>query len=82
MGLFALSADAYLELLPRYARASATGRATGERNFLPFIPWLEAAEQQVITFPSVDETEAVGVNTPAELALVERYLAAQDRLRG
>ena len=31
-----------------------------------------------MTFPSVDEEEAIGVNTPEELAIVERYLAARD----
>ncbi len=78
MGLFALSPFVYAELLPRYARQAATGGGTGERNFLPFIPWLAAAGHEVVTFPSVDGTEAVGVNTPAELDLVERYLARRE----
>jgi bifunctional UDP-N-acetylglucosamine pyrophosphorylase / glucosamine-1-phosphate N-acetyltransferase len=77
MGLFALSSAAYLELLPDYAKEVAPGRLTGERNFLPFIPWV-AARHEVVTFPSTDEHEAVGVNTPEELALVERYLAARE----
>lgn len=77
MGLFALSSRAYLELLPQYARDVAIGHVTGERNFLPFIPWV-AAQHEVITFASIDEIEAVGVNTPEELALVERYLAGRD----
>jgi len=81
MGLFALSPFAYAELLPRYAGQAAVGGATGERNFLPFVPWLTGAGHQVITFPSVDDTEAVGVNTAAELELVERYLARRDRPR-
>jgi bifunctional N-acetylglucosamine-1-phosphate-uridyltransferase/glucosamine-1-phosphate-acetyltransferase GlmU-like protein len=77
MGLFALSATAYQELLPRYARDVALGHLTGERNFLPFIPWL-ADEHEVVTFPAVDEVEAIGVNTPEELTIVERYLAGRD----
>jgi bifunctional UDP-N-acetylglucosamine pyrophosphorylase/glucosamine-1-phosphate N-acetyltransferase len=77
MGLFALSRAAYLELLPKYEKEVAIGHATGERNFLPFIPWL-AARHEVVTFPSVHEQEAVGVNTLEELSLVERYLAARD----
>jgi bifunctional UDP-N-acetylglucosamine pyrophosphorylase / glucosamine-1-phosphate N-acetyltransferase len=77
MGLFGLSATTYLQLLPQYAKEAAIGQVTGERNFLPFIPWL-AAQHDVVTFPSVDEVEAVGVNTPAELALVERYLAGRE----
>jgi bifunctional UDP-N-acetylglucosamine pyrophosphorylase/glucosamine-1-phosphate N-acetyltransferase len=74
-GLFALSAAAYLEELPRYAAApDASGRVTGERNFLPFLPWIERAGG-VTTFPCVDDEETVGVNTPADVAAIEAYLA-------
>ena len=73
MGLFALSAEACFELLPDYADEVVTGNATGERNFLPFIPWV-ARERQVITFPSEHPEEAIGVNTPEELRAVEAYL--------
>jgi bifunctional UDP-N-acetylglucosamine pyrophosphorylase/glucosamine-1-phosphate N-acetyltransferase len=78
IGLFALSRFAYADLLPHYAAEAAIGVGTGERNFLPFIPWLASAGHQVVTFPAVDDIEAVGVNTPAELELVERYLARRD----
>ena len=74
MGLFDLSRDAFLEALPRFAESAGAGGATGERNFLPFIPWA-AARSEVVTFPCVDATEAVGVNTPEDLARVGRYLA-------
>jgi bifunctional N-acetylglucosamine-1-phosphate-uridyltransferase/glucosamine-1-phosphate-acetyltransferase GlmU-like protein len=73
MGVFAMSPSAYRELLPAYAREVEIGQATGERNFLPFIPWV-AARASVSTFPSEDPMEAVGINTPEELHLVERYL--------
>jgi len=76
MGLFALTRGAYLDDLPVYASAPGMGRVTGERNFLPFIPWL-AARRPVMTFPAVDAMEAVGVNTPDDLIRVERYLAAR-----
>lgn len=76
MGLFGLSRDAFLNALPEFAASAAPGRATGERNFLPCIPWL-AARREVLTFPCVDAMEAIGVNTPEELQLVERYLAAR-----
>jgi bifunctional N-acetylglucosamine-1-phosphate-uridyltransferase/glucosamine-1-phosphate-acetyltransferase GlmU-like protein len=76
MGLFALSASGYHELLPLYAADVAPGSGTGERNFLPFIAWL-APRGTVVTFPSVDDIEAVGVNTPDDLAVVERYLASR-----
>jgi bifunctional UDP-N-acetylglucosamine pyrophosphorylase/glucosamine-1-phosphate N-acetyltransferase len=73
MGLFALSAASYSDRLPQYARSVEVGRATGERNFLPFIPWL-ARTETVTTFPAESPIEAVGVNTPQDLALVEEYL--------
>jgi bifunctional UDP-N-acetylglucosamine pyrophosphorylase / glucosamine-1-phosphate N-acetyltransferase len=74
-GLFALSPSAYLEELPRYAAApDAAGHVTGERNFLPFLPWIEAIGR-VSTFPCLDDEESIGVNTPADLAAMEAYLA-------
>jgi bifunctional UDP-N-acetylglucosamine pyrophosphorylase / glucosamine-1-phosphate N-acetyltransferase len=75
MGLFGLSRKSYLEWLPAYARGVEIGRATGERNFLPFIPWI-ARTETVTTFAAHDAIEAVGVNTPDDLAMVERYLAS------
>jgi CTP:molybdopterin cytidylyltransferase MocA len=76
MGLFSASASAFLDLLPAFAMEVDRSSGTGERNFLPFIPWV-AARAGVITFAPEDEAEAVGVNTPEELAAVERYLAAR-----
>jgi bifunctional UDP-N-acetylglucosamine pyrophosphorylase/glucosamine-1-phosphate N-acetyltransferase len=73
MGLFALSPISYSERLPAYARSVEVGRATGERNFLPFIPWL-ARREKVTTFPAESPMEAVGINTPQDLASVELYL--------
>ena len=73
MGLFALSARSYLDRLPEYARNVEIGSATGERNFLPFIPWI-ARTETVTTFPAESQMEAVGINTPQDLALVEQYL--------
>ena len=76
MGLFALSAAARTTLLPQYAHEVEIGASTGERNFLPFIGWL-AGRGDVVTFAAIDEMEAVGVNTPDELAAVERYLGSR-----
>jgi len=73
MGLFAMSGHVFHEDLPRFAREVEVGQSTGERNFLPFIPWL-ARTQPIVTFPCEDPMEAVGVNTPDELKLVEEYL--------
>jgi bifunctional N-acetylglucosamine-1-phosphate-uridyltransferase/glucosamine-1-phosphate-acetyltransferase GlmU-like protein len=73
MGLFALSPRTYLDRLPVYAHEVEIGRATGERNFLPFIPWL-ARTETVTTFPAAHPMEAVGINTAQDLASVEQYL--------
>jgi NDP-sugar pyrophosphorylase family protein len=78
MGLFSLSREAFLDELPAFAANSLTGGSSGERNFLPFIPWI-AERSEIVTFPGVDEMEAVGVNTPSELEAVARYLALRER---
>ena len=74
MGLFDLSLDAYLGKLPVFASDAAASTGTGERNFLPFIPWL-AARAQVATIPGTAIIETVGINTPEERAAVEAHLA-------
>jgi bifunctional UDP-N-acetylglucosamine pyrophosphorylase / glucosamine-1-phosphate N-acetyltransferase len=78
MGLFSLSRRAYVDDLRAFADAATLGKGTGERNFLPFIPWAET-RGGVVTFPCVEEAESVGVNTPDDLARVERYLTERPR---
>ena len=73
MGLFSLSRAAYLEALQDFARDTAPGHGTGERNFLPFIPWL-ASRDAVATIACTDPREAIGINTPDDLQRVERWL--------
>ncbi len=77
MGVFSLSRDAFLDDLPSFASSAGTGEGTGERNFLPFIPWI-SARGELVTFPCVDVIEALGVNTPEDLERVESYLAARS----
>jgi bifunctional UDP-N-acetylglucosamine pyrophosphorylase/glucosamine-1-phosphate N-acetyltransferase len=72
-GLFSLSRRAFAEWLPEYATIAVPGAMTGERNFLPFVPWV-AGLAPVITFPIAPE-EARGINTPADLAALEQWLA-------
>jgi bifunctional UDP-N-acetylglucosamine pyrophosphorylase/glucosamine-1-phosphate N-acetyltransferase len=76
MGLFDLSLEAYLRQLPVFARDASTSGGTGERNFLPFIPWL-ATRASVATIPGTAPIETVGINTPEELAAVEAHLALE-----
>jgi hypothetical protein len=77
-GLFSLSQGAYLDLLGAFGANPGIGGATGERNFLPFIP-RAAALGPVVTFPCTEAAEAIGVNTPEDLAVVERTLALRAR---
>lgn len=79
MGLFSLSPEAYFDTLPRFAAHVPDAAATGERNFLPFIPWLVRKGQLVLTFPCTNNMEALGINTPEDKARMEQYLMAQDR---
>jgi len=78
IGLFDLSLDAYRRDLLHFARGAEPGSVTGERNFLPFIPWL-AATGGVHTFPAASAIEALGINTPADLSAIETYLASATR---
>ena len=73
IGLFAMSAEAYLRDLPVYATRASVGNATGERNFLPFIPWL-ARRGKVETVPADSEMEAVGINTQEDLVRIAQHL--------
>jgi bifunctional UDP-N-acetylglucosamine pyrophosphorylase / glucosamine-1-phosphate N-acetyltransferase len=73
LGLFALSHEAYFRLLPEFAREISEGATTGERNFLPFVPWLRG-RARVRTVSATDEIESVGINTPEELRRVEAFL--------
>ncbi len=73
-GLFSLSRKAFEEWLPSYAREAQLGAGTGERNFLPFLPWL-SSRGKVMTFEIAVE-EAQGINTPEDLSQVERRLGS------
>lgn len=77
MGLFSLSAAAYFEKLEEFADSVATGGATRERNFLPFIPWI-GARGTLRTFPGTHEIESVGINTPEDLRRVEAHLRTRS----
>jgi bifunctional N-acetylglucosamine-1-phosphate-uridyltransferase/glucosamine-1-phosphate-acetyltransferase GlmU-like protein len=74
MGLFSMSGQTYFESLVEFSRRGGTGAQTGERNFLPFIPWLSDRGADVRTFPCEDEREAIGINTLEDLRAVEEYL--------
>jgi bifunctional N-acetylglucosamine-1-phosphate-uridyltransferase/glucosamine-1-phosphate-acetyltransferase GlmU-like protein len=76
MGVFALARDTFERALPEYAAQVTPGRGTGERNFVPFIPWL-AQRAVVETFPCTDAREAIGINTPEELRVMEEWMSTR-----
>jgi bifunctional N-acetylglucosamine-1-phosphate-uridyltransferase/glucosamine-1-phosphate-acetyltransferase GlmU-like protein len=73
VGLFALSVRGCFEWLPEFARQAVPGRVTGERSFLRFAAWLRG-RAPVVSFPAADPIESLGINTLADLALVEAHL--------
>jgi bifunctional UDP-N-acetylglucosamine pyrophosphorylase / glucosamine-1-phosphate N-acetyltransferase len=73
MGVFALTRETYERDLQTYSNEVSPGTATGERNFVPFVAWL-AQRRTVVTFPCTDPMEAIGINTPDDLRLVEAWL--------
>lgn len=79
IGLFRLSTAAYLRSLAQYADLAPVSSVTGERNFLPFIPWL-ASKDSLVTIRVQDPMESVGINTPEELLRVEEHLARRGEV--
>jgi bifunctional UDP-N-acetylglucosamine pyrophosphorylase/glucosamine-1-phosphate N-acetyltransferase len=71
VGVFLLrGGDALIAEWQRYRAAIAGGRVTGEVNFLPFLAHLSmVAGWPVNRYETNDPAEAIGINTPEELAL-------------
>ena len=78
MGLFALARTTFDRDLAEYAGTVVPAAGTGERNFVPFVPWL-AQRKPVVTFPCTDPMEAIGINTPDELRAVGHWLRHRAR---
>jgi bifunctional UDP-N-acetylglucosamine pyrophosphorylase/glucosamine-1-phosphate N-acetyltransferase len=76
MGLFALARDTFVNDLAEYAQTVVPAAGTGERNFVPFVPWL-AQRKTVVTVPCTDPMEAVGINTPDDLRVIEAWLRSR-----
>jgi CTP:molybdopterin cytidylyltransferase MocA len=76
MGVFALARDTFSIDLVEYAGTAVAAPRTGERNFVPFVPWI-AQRKSVVTFPSTDPMEAIGINTPEQLHAIEAWLQAR-----
>jgi bifunctional N-acetylglucosamine-1-phosphate-uridyltransferase/glucosamine-1-phosphate-acetyltransferase GlmU-like protein len=75
VGTFILSAGHELEQeWQRYLARAPAGSVTREINFLPFLVHLSRAGWPVRRHEIADPLEAVGINTPEELALARRHL--------
>lgn len=72
MGLFSLSFAAYSRHLPAFSTTCRKGGETDERNFLPFIPWFRE-RGATLTFSATNDMETLGVNTPEDLKILEKY---------
>jgi len=71
VGTFLLSTPGLVECWDSYLARAARGGATGEINFLPFLPFLSAAGWTVTALEVSDATEARGINTPDDLAFFQ-----------
>lgn len=76
IGVFLLSGGAALrEEWQRHRGSGALGSATGEVNFLPFLAHLSSvAGWKVNRYETHDPSEAVGINTPDDLAFARQLL--------
>ena len=74
-GAFLVRNAQFYERLASYlASPSERGAVTGEVNFLPFLVSPHAGFQRICAMRGVDLRETLGVNTPEDAALAERYL--------
>jgi len=81
IGLFALSTGGLLEHWHDFLKHSGKGEATGEVNFLPFMPYLSHdCGWNVETIIVEDQDEARGVNTPEDLEFArKRFLEKESQ---
>lgn len=68
VGTFLLRTEGLKAAWEKYLVTALRGSATGEINFLPFLPFLSAQGWSVSPLVVDDATEARGINTPEDLA--------------
>jgi bifunctional UDP-N-acetylglucosamine pyrophosphorylase/glucosamine-1-phosphate N-acetyltransferase len=68
VGTFLLRTEGLKAAWEKYLVTAPRGSATGEINFLPFLPFLSAQGWSVSPLVVDDATEARGINTPEDLA--------------
>jgi bifunctional UDP-N-acetylglucosamine pyrophosphorylase/glucosamine-1-phosphate N-acetyltransferase len=67
VGTFLLNTAGLKDTWDAYRAGAMHGSATGEINFLPFLPWLAAQGWNITPVEVADPTEARGINTPEDL---------------
>jgi bifunctional UDP-N-acetylglucosamine pyrophosphorylase/glucosamine-1-phosphate N-acetyltransferase len=72
VGTFLLGTAGLTEAWERYLAQSPRGSATGEINFLPFLPFLSAQGWTMTPLEVPDTTEARGINTKEDLAFFQK----------
>ncbi|HVN91288.1 MAG TPA: NTP transferase domain-containing protein [Candidatus Binataceae bacterium] len=82
IGTFVLSVADLHERWESYRRSPEVGGATGEINFLPFLPYLSASRWDVRRFVIDDEREARGINTAQDLAFFQSIMSESNSLEG
>src|SRR5258708_5504875 len=78
-GVFLFRTEALSWWLPRLLESpDCVGRKTGEFNFLPIFPMLDAEAGRLVTLPIMTQAESVGVNSRADAEYLERHLSADQ----
>ena len=71
VGTFLLGTAGLTQAWERYLADAARGSATGEINFLPFLPFLSAQGWTMTALEVADATEARGINTMEDLSFFQ-----------
>ena len=71
VGTFLLGTAGLTGAWDRYLAEAPHGAATGEINFLPFLPFLSAQGWTVTPLEVADTTEARGINTMEDLSFFQ-----------
>jgi len=79
VGTFLLGTAGLTQAWGRYLAGASHGSATGEINFLPFLPFLSAQGWTLTPLEVADTTEARGINTMEDLAFFQSLYRYKDR---
>ena len=80
VGTFLLGTAGLSEAWDRYLAQAPRGSATGEINFLPFLPFLSAQGWTMTALEVADATEARGINTVEDLSFFQNLYRYKDTL--